>query len=837
MTARLTTHIALAWSLGSAIGLGLAPQALALGLGHAQVRSALGEPFLAEIEVAELSPGEADTVKLSLASPATYRAAGLEFNAALYGLQLRLENRPGAAPVIRISNDQAFNEPFVDLLIEANWATGHLTRSFTLLVDPPKKRPPAVAPLAERAEPASTVAASPVAASPVVTKPIPLGAAPVAKPLAVEAPTPSQLTVRRGDTASSIVKSLKPPQELQGPLLIALLQKNPGAFGGGNINRLQAGTVLSLPSLEQAKAISPALASRQLQRQAEEFAAGQRPTASQTAKAPAAERVQSGPVGKAATAPAAAPVTTDQLTLSKAPAPDKAAPKAVAADEIAQQREAERQAARIAELKKNIGQLAALVPSTNKVDGSARLPDTGADKGTGTGTGTGTGNGNASASADTAATTAKPPNRVVPPEVLQAAALPAPAPVPTPTPAPEKPQSSASAPATPVAAATTGMLDRLLERPWLLPAAVLLVLVLAVVGAIRWRRSRQPPKEFDSSFMGSRTRADSFFGVSGGQQIDTRDPGPASRPASGMISMYSQSQLYPSGDADPVAEADVYLAYGRDLQAEEILKEALRLNPERIAARIKLLEIYVKRGDAKAFDASAEAVKGTSGTRSDDWARVLELARSLPESLLNKGPALGQASTSSNSSLRRNLDLDLNSVSASQRPSIAPTRAAKEPPLSMSPIAAVAPRKASVEPPVARPANKDLELQLISSRFEPSGVPTAIPPEEQYAAPPEPPAPNKPAPNKPMPDAKPGIQSEPLQFDMNALSLELDTPPAPSAQPASAQAGPLDTRLALAEQLLEIGDTEGARSLIENVASQATGAVLERAKKLLSQLG
>jgi Tfp pilus assembly protein FimV len=42
---------------------------------------------------------------------------------------------------------------------------------------------------------------------------------------------------------------------------------------------------------------------------------------------------------------------------------------------------------------------------------------------------------------------------------------------------------------------------------------------------------------------------------------------------------YSLSQLDAIGDVDPVAEADVYLAYGRDLQAEEILKEAMRSNP------------------------------------------------------------------------------------------------------------------------------------------------------------------------------------------------------------------------------------------------------------------
>ena len=70
---------------------------------------------------------------------------------------------------------------------------------------------------------------------------------------------------------------------------------------------------------------------------------------------------------------------------------------------------------------------------------------------------------------------------------------------------------------------------------------------------------------------------------------------------------YSLSQLDAIGDVDPVAEADVYLAYGRDLQAEEILKEAMRGNPDRLAIRTKLLEVYAKRRDAKGFELLAHA--------------------------------------------------------------------------------------------------------------------------------------------------------------------------------------------------------------------------------------
>src|SRR4029079_13668309 len=92
---------------------------------------------------------------------------------------------------------------------------------------------------------------------------------------------------------------------------------------------------------------------------------------------------------------------------------------------------------------------------------------------------------------------------------------------------------------------------------------------------------------------------------------------------------YSLSQLDAIGDVDPVAEADVYLAYGRDLQAEEILKEAMRSSPERLAIRTKLLEVYAKRRDTKGFELLATQLYGLPGGQRDDCAKGHELGRQI----------------------------------------------------------------------------------------------------------------------------------------------------------------------------------------------------------------
>ena len=54
-------------------------------------------------------------------------------------------------------------------------------------------------------------------------------------------------------------------------------------------------------------------------------------------------------------------------------------------------------------------------------------------------------------------------------------------------------------------------------------------------------------------------------------------------------------------ELDPLAEADVYLAYGKDEPAEEILREGLAQDPQRVAIHLKLAEIYAARQDATKF--------------------------------------------------------------------------------------------------------------------------------------------------------------------------------------------------------------------------------------------
>lgn len=105
------------------------------------------------------------------------------------------------------------------------------------------------------------------------------------------------------------------------------------------------------------------------------------------------------------------------------------------------------------------------------------------------------------------------------------------------------------------------------------------------------------------------------------------------------------------------------------------------------------------------------------------------------------------------------------------------------------------------------------------------------------------------APSGPMPLAD-AQDSGPMEFDLGELSLDLNAPskpmaaPAPKAAPAPApmdsgadDGDPLATKLALAEEFNAIGDADGARTLIEEVVAESSGALKARAQRMLAELG
>ena len=116
---------------------GVPSAANAAGLGKIVVFSALGQPLRAEIEVAA-SREELAGMKAQLAAPEVFKQAGLDYATTLLGINFSIDKRSAGKAVIKLNSDKPINDPFIDLLLELNWATGRLVREYTFLLDPPE---------------------------------------------------------------------------------------------------------------------------------------------------------------------------------------------------------------------------------------------------------------------------------------------------------------------------------------------------------------------------------------------------------------------------------------------------------------------------------------------------------------------------------------------------------------------------------------------------------------------------------------------------------------------------------------------------------------------------
>ncbi|WP_431107363.1 FimV/HubP family polar landmark protein [Variovorax paradoxus] len=907
-----------------AVALGVAStDASAFALGQLKVQSALGEPLRAEIDVTEMAAAEADSLKINVASADAFKNAGVPYNAALSDVKATLQRRAGGQYVVRLTGTRPLNDPFIDLLLEANGSSGRMVRDYTVLLDPPVTRqaapsapispsaPQISMPPAER--PGQAAARARRERAPVVPVTAPPAAAPApaapanSAPQAPSAAAPAraagggeQVTVQRGDTASKIAGAHKPADISLDQMLVALLLANPDAFIGGNVNRIKAGAVLDLPGAAEAGAIPPAEAKRTVTAQSRDFGAYRQRLAENapTANVAAAGRNASGKVQANVEDRNATASAPDKLTISQGSATARAAE-----EKVAQTRQAQESNNRVAELSKNINDLAKLKAAT----GSA-APAAGAAAAPAPAT-PGISVPNPGVAATAAPTAASPapaaPVAAAPAAPVTPTATPAAAPAPAPAPAeaaspataampaasapaaaaaPDANATAETMPGAPAAAASAAapapapkpvvkaapppppversFFDELMDNPLMLAGAALIALL---IGFLLYRvLGRRREEMSESVFLESRIPKDSFFGASGGESVDTKHRGDST--VSSLS--YSPSQL-DAGDVDPVAEADVYLAYGRDLQAEEILREALRVNPDRTAIHLKLLEIHAKRRDVRAYEGLATEVhKLTNGTGSD-WNRVVDMGKDLDPGnpLYESGTARGGVSPAESAAFAGAL------------------ATAAKPATATPPAAAPAPVAAAVAAPAFVPSVAPLDFDLDLS--QPAALaPTAAPvsaslPKTAYAPAAAAPLSNGHA-HAPAPvdlendfDTAPGALapiSRPvglndandntrpatlrsadslpadsgfIEFDMSALAGLPARPVAGTAEttrPAAAMPqddgddSPHAVKLSLARELQAIGDVEGARSLVEEVEAESAGDLKSQARQLLAEL-
>jgi FimV C-terminal domain len=296
--------------------------------------------------------------------------------------------------------------------------------------------------------------------------------------------------------------------------------------------------------------------------------------------------------------------------------------------------------------------------------------------------------------------------------------------------------------------------------------------VVLLVGGIFVIRRRKKSSSNDED--------DSFFEETDDSYYDGEEPEGDSFMLDQSSSIYAASQLDANADVDPVQEADVYLAYGRDEQAAEILRDALSSEPDRVALHAKLCEVYARQNDIIAFEEQAMRLHSLTKGVGFEWERIARLAQSISP---NKIGVLGAGSD------------------------IPDTK----------PPASSAPTQMNV-PPVL---HDDADTQPMDFMGSESGLGFGDAPK-----------------NDAFSDLDVSLdfsKSVNPQFDGDSFSDSSSDAPSFSMDDDDEEEGPM-TRLALAEEFLAIGNKNDAKEIVQEVlAENLSDDVKKRAQALLQQ--
>lgn len=460
------------------------------------------------------------------------------------------------------------------------------------------------------------------------------------------------------------------------------------------------------------------------------------------------------------------------------------------------------------------------------------------------------------------------------------------------TSAPEEEKTPALVGGAPASPAEGGFdIERFIQDNWraLAGAGGILVLLLVLLGLKRksGRKAEQPfeaeglaPATAGAAAIGGAaaaskegTEGEDIAGISADSDLGHDEE-------TSFLSEFSPSDVNAlrdeTGEVDPVSEVDVYIAYGRYQQAEDLLKQALGRDPDRLALKHKLLEVYYATRNTEAFNDLAQSMVegGQDIVDQDAWARAREMGRELdPQNALyaeeggvaRELPAgdvdaeappdvdtefaaefdglseFGEDSVIDEPSLDlddlreledldeldadtqpldafESLDLDLPSAeSPSTVKGHEDVSSLDLPSLDLGEEGAV-----SAEEPVA--ADLQAQLDELSDLSSLEGDLSRL--AEDLGEPSE------------LTADKPGGLDEPIELDQafdkgldSDVDLDVD-----SLTPESVDAEAIETKLDLAKAFLEMGDNEGARDILEEIRQEGNDAQREEADKLLAEM-
>lgn len=803
----------------------------ALGVGEVRLQSALNQPLVAEIELADTKGLSTSEIKTRLASAEDFKRLGINRPHFLNDLKFTAVQRPDGRHAIRVTSSKPVREPYLSFLVDVQWPSGRLVREYTLLFDPPLYSPEAVSQSAPHlpGSKATPLNAPPTQAA-AAPQPQPAQPQPAAKqgggssPQAAGNGGAGEYRVANRDTLWGISEKVREVGTVH-QNMAAIWDLNPEAFVGGNINRMQTGQVLRLPTAEDVNKRSHPEAVAQVAQQTTRWRRN-----GEQQNAPA-EVKRSGPAPSAQPAEDAGdnlrlvaagqenqvPAAASTASKTKAPAHKSNAEVQALRDELANTRESLDSSRRESnELKERLDDLQSQLDKLTRL---MHLKDN---------------------------QLVELQGRLSQPQEPAAEAIPIPQ-------VAEQPITATPvAPKIPLAeepSTTDDLLNFMLANAVMLGSVgggVLLALLLALLLLRRKKASKdkavavadkKAPPVTANRRRGAPLALDEHAD-------DLSDDVPLK-----MVAPKPRQETAASGVAEDLAKADIYLAYGHFPDAIQLLQKTVDADPYNPEPRLKLMEAYAGAGDRELFISEEAAL------------REIGVPEARLRLLRDKYPAMAvQIPRGAGDNTMGGLDfdalLDESAHPSDYSPRSEPIRASNNRPiydfdsdLDASPASSAKakdndpfdgfdwdlPEEGSPAASAKADSKKtpDFSLDDLDDFAEPAPSPAST-------------TKSQPAPAKTMNDP---LADFDLSLDVDEVAPEPKPEPAAAPKRTSAPAKEEEpaglaavgdetaTKLDLAKAYIEMGDKEGAKDILSEVIAEGNDRQKRAARKLLNSLG
>ncbi len=599
----------------AAVSMLVPASAYSLGIGDIKLHSALNQTLEAEIALLVSKGENISDLRVRLAPPEKFDEAGIPWSYFLSKMKFLPVLAPDGTAMVKVTSQEVLKEPFLDFLVEVTWEKGNLYREFTVLVDPPVAYNQPVIPVVK----------------PAVIEPVlkPKKSTVTRRSVANEIMDGSTSVrdgeygpVRRNESLWRIAERTNKHSDVSiEQMMMAIYEANPSAFYG-NVNALKAGQRLEIPEKEAILNLSKKQAQAAFMQQTKEWrgnvvAAKANKQSAQTVAQNKAQLELKAPVeGDISESTVVVP---GQLNNQVA---DSEGSGATLSDEgLALQARMAKLEQQLEMMKKMLvlkdEQLVVLQKELKKVPGA---PDITVGE-----------------PVVSSPTLEKDMALTEQPAVIDDAIEPSDN---------KDVEGATSAPIT-----KENIKEALPEKQkeiqteetggsdWEMPAmSAIAIPLLGALGWLFWRRKKNN-EEMD---------AESMFASATGISLPDDDDGAVSElnidetsafdgvpvNESSLIGEFETSDLNSfyteQSEVDPVLEADVYLAYGRHQQAEELMLQAIADQPDRDESKLKLLEVYQADENKNAFEKyTTELLNAGKHEDKEFWGKVVAMGTKL----------------------------------------------------------------------------------------------------------------------------------------------------------------------------------------------------------------